>query len=158
VDENNVRDFGGVRVDTTDWPIVMLDFPARHERDSLVAMLTHLEQLLRYGRKTGDRSFVITDLSRIRQIPGADQRRYSADWMQRNIELHKTATVGAANVAPSAILRGMVTAVFWLRPPPTPTAVVASREEAIQRGLEALHAAGIRLPARLRDSFNRRTG
>jgi hypothetical protein len=147
----NVREFGGIRVDTTDWPIVLIDFPAKHERSSLVAMLAHLETLLREGEQEGDRSFVITDLSRIRSIPGADQRRYSAEWMQRTLELQKAATVGAANVAPSAVLRGIVTAVFWIRPPATPTAVVASREEAIARGVETLEAAGVKLPPRLRE-------
>ena len=70
-----------------------------------------------------------------------------------------TASVGGAQVTPSSILRGLVTAIFWLKPPPTPALFVATREEAIVRGIEMLTAAGAPLSPHvleLRDETRRR--
>jgi hypothetical protein len=54
-------------------------------------------------------------------------------------------------VTPSAILRGLITAVFWFQPPVAPYFAVATRHEAMRKGVEMLRAASAPLPPRLAD-------
>lgn len=147
-----VREFGGIRIATTDWPILFMDMPPQRVADSsLLETLAYLEELMRAAEKAGDRSFQITDLTRIKELPPASQRQHVGDWMQRTQKLQKTATVGGANVTPGAILRGIITAINWFQSAPMPTAFVATRREAVQIGVKALDAAKVPLGLELRE-------
>ena len=154
------QDFEGIRVTTDDWPIVVIEFPEERVSDAaLHAMFRHLEELLREAEKAEEKIFTITDLTRMHHIAPASQRRYAGEWIQHTAMLARTASVGGAQVTPSGILRGLVTAVFWVKPPPTPSVSTATREEAIERGIELLLAANVRVPPRvlaLRDARRRR--
>jgi hypothetical protein len=57
--------------------------------------------------------------------------------------------VGGATVTPSPILRGIITAVYWLQPSPSPTFPVATRHEAMLKGIEMLEAGSVLLSPRL---------
>jgi hypothetical protein len=141
-----VREFDGIQVDTRDWPVLVLAFPGKPFADAqLTGALAYVESLLHYEGK----SFQITDASLIRQFPPATQRKYAAEWAARNDLLFRQASVGGANVAPSALMRGIFTAVHWFQPPPTPTVFVATREQAMAHAVHALEAAGVPLPASL---------
>jgi hypothetical protein len=59
------------------------------------------------------------------------------------------ATVGGATVTPSSILRGIITAVFWIHPPKRTMYAVATRQEAILKGVQVLRSEGVALPAQL---------
>jgi hypothetical protein len=83
----------------------------------------------------------------MREITPASQRRFTADWLQRTATLQRTGSVGAAHVTPSAILRGLITAVFWFQKPPTETVFVATRDEAVRRGIEFFEKAGLPPPS-----------
>ena len=144
------RAFEGIRVTCDDWPIVVIDFPEERVSDAaLQGMFRHLEELMREAEAAQEKIFTITDLTRMRFIAPASQRKYSGEWIQRTRMLARTATVGGAQVTPSAILRGLVTAVFWFNPPPTPAISTATRAEAIAHGIELLTAAKVRVPARV---------
>jgi hypothetical protein len=58
--------------------------------------------------------------------------------------------VGGATVTPSPILRGIITAVYWVQPPTKPMFALATRREAMLKGLEMLEAENLPVPARLR--------
>ncbi|HEY8086186.1 MAG TPA: hypothetical protein VIF09_00020 [Polyangiaceae bacterium] len=154
------QDFEGLRVSSEDWPIVLIEFPEDRVNDAaLHAMFHHVEELMREAEATREKLFVITDLTRMSHLAPASQRKYSGEWIQRTGMLARTATVGGAQVTPSSILRGLVTAIFWLKPPPTPAIFVATREEAIARGIEMLTAAQAPLSPRvleLREATRRR--
>jgi hypothetical protein len=79
----------------------------------------------------------------------ASQRRIAADWVKRNDPVAKVATVGGATVTPSPILRGIMTAVFWLQPSSRPMHLVATRPEGMLKGIQLLEEEGVRLPPRL---------
>jgi hypothetical protein len=145
------RDWGGLRLDTFDWPIVLLDFPEhRLEEGALASALTQVEHLLREGEASGEKSFQITDMTRIQTMPGAPERKYAGEWMKRTAPLQLRASVGAANVTPSTIVRGIVTAVHWFQPPPTPTVFVATRREAMIAAMKRLEEAHIVVPSSVR--------
>jgi hypothetical protein len=147
----DTREFEGVRVDTSDWPIVLVDFPAEKMADAtLHAVLDCLEAIMRDAERANEKIFVINDLTHIRLVPPASQRKFTGEWIERTASLSKATSVGAAQVTPSAILRGIITAVFWFHPSPSPSFFVATREEAFARAVHSLREAGAELPARLR--------
>jgi hypothetical protein len=154
------REFEGIRVSSDDWPIVLTEFPEERVSDAaLHALFRHIEELMREAEATGEKLFIITDLTRMHHVAPASQRKYAGEWIQRTAMLARTASVGGAQVTPSSILRGLVTAIFWLKPPPTPAIFVATRGEAIARGIEMLLAANVRLSPRLlelRDAARKR--
>lgn len=141
-----LREFGGIEVDTRSWPILLVAFPSRPFSDAcLASALTCVEGLL----EPEGLSFQITDASLFREMPPAIQRKYAVEWAKRNDLLFRARSVGGANVAPSALVRGIFTAVHWFKPPPTPTVFVATREEAMTHAVRALDAAGVSLPGSL---------
>jgi hypothetical protein len=144
------RDFGGIRMTVIDWPIILTEFPERRVTDaSLHAALAQLEAMLSEAARTRQRLFFITDLTVMREITPASQRQYTGDWTKRVAGLSRVASVGGATVTPSPILRGIITAVFWIHPPPTPVFSVSTRHEAMLKGIELLKAADVLLPPRL---------
>jgi hypothetical protein len=142
-----LRTFGGIRTESSDWPIVVTTFPESRVSDAdLQGMLNHLAELMRDADSRRERIFLITDITQMRQLTPASQRKLTAEWMKQTFALGKTASVGAAHVTPSALLRGIITAVSWIQPPPNPSVCVATLEEAITRGIAALTAAGQIVP------------
>jgi hypothetical protein len=71
--------------------------------------------------------------------------------MRRTVPLQRAASLGGANVTPSTVLRGLITAINWFQPPPMPTLYVATRREALAAAIDALNAAGTHIPHTLRD-------
>jgi hypothetical protein len=147
----DTREFDGVRVETVDWPIVLVDFPVGRLADAtLHAVLDALETVMREAEHAKEKIFIINDLTHIRSLPPASQRKLTGEWIERTANLSRVVSVGAAQVTPSAILRGIITAVFWFHPSPSPSVFVATREEAMSRGIRMLEEAGVDLPSRLR--------
>ncbi len=144
------REFGGILVSLADWPIVLTEFPEKRVADeALHAVLDHLEALLNEAARIRQKLFFITDLTLMREITPASQRQYTGDWTRKVSGLSKAASVGSSTVTPSPILRGIITAVFWIQPPPTPTSSVSTRHEAMLNGIAMLKAADALLPPRL---------
>ena len=144
------RDFGGVRVDTGDWPIIVMEFPQHRFPDAdFEAALGQIEQIMQECQTTGHKCAQITDLTRMEQIAPASQRRYAGEWAKRNNDLIVAVSVGGATVTPSAILRGLVTAVHWFHRPPTPNAFLATRPGGLLYVIELLEQAKVVLPPRV---------
>jgi hypothetical protein len=143
-------EFGSIRVATVDWPIVLTEFPETRVPDAaLHACLDHLESLMTEATKTREKLFMLTDITRMREVTPASQRHYTGEWMKRNLSLGRVSTVGGATVTPSSILRGILTAVYWIQPPARPMYATATRHEAMLKGIEMLEAERIPLPPRL---------
>ena len=152
------RDFGGVRVDTSDWPIILMEFPEYRFPDAdFEAALGHIEQIMQECHGTGHKCAQITDLTRMQQIAPASQRKYAGDWAKRNNDLIVAVSVGGATVTPSAILRGLVTAVHWFHRPPTPNAFLATRPDGLRYVIELLEGGKVVLPPRVRELRDRLT-
>ena len=147
--EGAVRHFEGISIDTTQWPLILWDSPPRRVSDRAFAdAMTYVGELSR-TTPPGERSFMLTDLSRLVEAAPASQRKYAADFMSEHRDLIRRVSAGAGIVAKSAVVRGGITAVFWIRPPPVETRVVATREEGILCGIEMIEKAGTPLPPHL---------
>jgi hypothetical protein len=145
------RDFGLVRVDTSDWPVLLLEFPEHRVEDvEFRDAMTHIEHTLLEAKSLGLKSFQVTDLTRMREIAPASQRKHAADWMKRTLPIQRAASVGGANVTPSTILRGLITAIYWFQPPPMPTTFVSTRKEAMLMAVRALEEARLPVPLAVR--------
>jgi hypothetical protein len=140
------REFCGIRVETTHWPIVLVEFPEKRVPDAeFHQALAFIEQLMRACVTDREKSYQITDITRIREIPPATQRRYAADFLKRNSNLALAASFGTANVTPSSILRGVMTAVFWISRPPTPVTFFETRDQAFLHACDVLEQGGAQL-------------
>jgi hypothetical protein len=154
-----VLDYGGIRLVTVDWPIMLMEMTEhRASDDDLRAALARFEEIMREAYKSREKFSLVTDLSRLRHLPPPSQRKIAADWVNSTSELQKITNLGGANVTPSAIIRGIITAIYWLARPATPAAFVATREEAMQQAIRWLEDAGALLPPSvlvLRDKLQR---
>jgi hypothetical protein len=149
--EGRVRFFEGISIDCTRWPLILWESPSvRVSDESSGAALGWLEELWR-TTPAGTKSFTLLDLSRMQEIAPATQRKYAAEFMDRNRNLQRRASVGGAIVATSALVRGAITAVFWLRSPAVETRVVPTREAGLDYGFHRLATSSAALSLRLRD-------
>lgn len=159
--ERGVHEFGGIHIDSRLWPLILWEQPEHRTADGVTTeAFAHLESLLKQT-SPGERLFLFTDLSRVKEAPPASQRKLSADFIERNEALQRRASVGGCVVVASAIMRGVLTAIFWMRPPPTPMKIVGTREEGILYGLDLLEADRAPLPEHLqpvREQLRRTSG
>jgi hypothetical protein len=145
-----VRDFGGLRIDTTDWPILLMEFPHHRLSDAdFHEGLSYVEQIWSECNRLGLKSFQVVDLTYMRQMAPASQRRYAGEWVKRTEALTKLVSLGGACVTPSSILRGIVTAIMWIYKPPNPTEFFPTRSEGCLHAIDQLERAGVPLPPRV---------
>jgi hypothetical protein len=152
-----VRHFGTIRVDTMNWPILLMDAGAYAATDAeLEGALDYVTQVYRACLAAGEKCAHITDISRATNIPPATQRRMAGEWVKQNRELMRVACAGGGAVTPSAIIRGIVTAIYWIQTPPTPQVIVATLDEAMVASIKHLEDARVPLPPdvkKLRDEI-----
>jgi hypothetical protein len=114
---NHVRDDG----------TVVTVVPPRELTDDIVAaILRFLEGRLGQGSAYA----IVFDLSGS-GTPNALQRQLLATHMRTNKGSIERWVRGVAMVAPSPLVRGVLTAIFWLEAPPVPHQVFATAKEAI---------------------------
>ncbi len=77
-----------------------------------------------------ERYVLVFDLS-VTGIPNATQRAKLANHVKKQADAIRRNVVALAIVAPSPLVRGIVTALFWVAAPPTPHEIFASQAEAI---------------------------
>ena len=65
------------------------------------------------------------------QIPEVELVRQQAAWIRANREAVRRVNRGFALIAPSAVIRGMVRAVFHIQPLPVPYAIFAELDEGL---------------------------
>jgi hypothetical protein len=146
-----VRDFSGIRVDTTDWPILLMVMPGHRVRDEDVrSALAYIEELMLECKKCREKCVQVTDASGMTTLPPASQRKITGEWIKATIQLQREVSLGGANVTPSAIIRGMITAIHWFHKPETPVVFVATRAAGVLQALRWFEEAKVPLPPRLR--------
>jgi hypothetical protein len=144
------REFAGILVDTTLWPVLLCEFPEKRVPDpEFREALSYIEQLMRDAVASREKCYQVTDITRVREIAPATQRKYAAEFIKRNASLSVAATLGTGSVTPSSILRGIMTAVYWISPSPTPATFFATRDEAYLHAVKVLEGIGALLPPKL---------
>lgn len=77
------------------------------------------------------------------------QRKLYADWMTANDEVLTAVLAGAAFVMPSALVRGALTAIFWVAPLKSPHSVHARLDQALEWAVERAKRAELPMSERL---------
>jgi hypothetical protein len=147
-----VRDFGGIRIETTEWPIILMVMPVHRSTDSdVMSAVMHLEQIMLECKKDKEKCVQVTDASAMTTLPTASQRKITGEWLKRTVPLQREVSLGGANVTPSAIIRGIITAIHWFHKPETPVVFVATRDEAMLQAIRWLEEGRVLLSPRLRE-------
>lgn len=76
------------------------------------------------------------------------QRKMQADWINQYSNLLAKWSLGTAFVIDSPLVRGALTAIFWLQRLPMEYVVVGTRAEAERWAAERLRSVGLELPPR----------
>jgi hypothetical protein len=112
-------------IDRKHLPMLQLRYVGDYSDAELSDFLSGLDALLKQpGRKV-----CVFDLTKA-AAGTARQRQLQAAWIAKNEQALTRDFAAAAIVTDSAIIRGTVTAIFWIRPLPFPTNVVATFEAA----------------------------
>jgi hypothetical protein len=144
-----VREFEGIRIDTRDWPLLVMEMPEGSVSDEAVhGALAHLEWIMA-RTPAGTRFFQVTDLSRMSLFAPASQRRYAGEWSRRTAELAVRTRLGAVAVAPSPMLRAILSAVAWSKGVKASSRVTLTRADGVLQGIRALEIAHPPLPPHL---------
>jgi hypothetical protein len=130
-----------IHVDDTRHPLVVVRFVGDIADHELTSYLAEMESRVLARRQT---SATVMDATLVRSVT-ARQRRMQAEWMEKHEEALARVSVGSAFVITSAMVRGALTAILWLKPMPTPHVVVSTVAEAEawcraklrERGVEA---------------------
>jgi butyrate kinase len=114
-----------LHVECQQLPLVRLSYEGAYSDDELHQFLLRVAAMLQLpGRKAA-----IIDLTKA--TPGtAKQRQMQGDWIKAHEEVVAREFVAAVIISDSAVIRGTVTAVFWIRPLPLPTEIVSTLEDA----------------------------
>jgi hypothetical protein len=108
-------------IDRESLPLLRLRYVGDYRDAELTEFLRKLEAVLELpGRKA-----CLIDLSDA-TAGSATQRQMQASWISKHEKTLERDFAAAAIVTDSAIIRGTVTAVFWIRPLPFPTKVSAT--------------------------------
>lgn len=94
------------------------------------ALMTALDVSARMIDERGGRYSLVLD-NRLARHMSATQRKVIADDMAKHAERTKRLCLGTAFVFDSALMRGILTAVFWLRQPEVETRVFGDFDEAM---------------------------
>ena len=145
----SVREFEGIRLDARDWPLLVMEMPEGSVSDDAVhGALAHLEQIMT-KTPAGTRFFQVTDLSRMTRFAPASQRRYAGEWSRRTAELAVRTRLGAVAVAPSPMLRAILSAVAWSKGAKASSRVTLTRADGDLQGIRALEIAHPPVPPHL---------
>lgn len=115
------------------WPIAVCRAYGESTDDDLRAYTGRLSELLAREQ----RHVLIVDASGAKTLKGT-HRQMVAEWNKANAEKLAKYRVGLVLVTRSAVLRGMITAVYWVFTPPFPYKAVDSIDSAFVWARERL--------------------
>lgn len=139
--KTGIQKIGGIAVDTSFFPLVVIEMPKHPLTDAEVdGMIAALTAILRRREK----HLVLIDGLDIELGINPKQRKSFTDFAS-NAEMRELSRFKLADVLllSSAILRGAMTAVFWIAPPVSPTKPFATIDEALPFVRERLQAGGL---------------
>ena len=99
-------------------------------------------------RSQGRRTVTILDLTAAAPLT-ARQRAMQIEWSRQTDALFREVSLGIVFVVASAVVRGILTALFWIRRVPVPHAIVQDLDEAVSWAIARCRETGEAVPARL---------
>jgi len=129
-----------VSVDDTRWPILVVTQLVEQLTDAeRVESLEVSSAVLKH--RGGDRYAMVLDNRKAGPLP-ATQRKLIAEHMERYAARARSRCVCTAFVSDSTLMRGVLTAIMWLRKPEVETQIFGELEEAIRWARAKLQSAG----------------
>ena len=114
-----------VHFETESDPIIWVQFAGPvSEREFDI----YLETMTRYVSREAPSLFLYDALKS--EVPTATQRQKQAAWLERYEGALRRNSKGTAFVIGNPLIRGALTAIFWIRPTPVPYIVASTRAEA----------------------------
>lgn len=111
--------------------------------DELEELFNELTKLL---DKRPGKHVTLTDTTAMRTMPDAKVRRYVADRQGAHNEKYAARALGAVIIVDSALVRGALTAINWIRPLAERQEYVATKLEGMQVCVRWLEADGLPVP------------
>lgn len=134
--------FDPIRVQVQTKPITVEQFHVRLQGQS---------ELVQRRLGDGEKGFLVIDASESTR-PQPEIRKLQAQWLSDNHEALQQTLVGMAFVIKERVVRGALTAIFWMTKNPVPYTVHATLEEALAHAAQACRRAGVELPPGLDDA------
>jgi hypothetical protein len=131
---------GHPRILDEDWPVVVVEWP---ERANAAGIKLHFDEMVALLAQRPGPFAVVVDATKARGLD-ADLRARTAKGIEQLTQASKGRIKGIAYVVPSALMRGIITAIHWLVRAPAPTATFALRGEALRWVRERLAASAAR--------------
>jgi hypothetical protein len=138
----------GARLYVALWPIAIIDI-GDAERATYEALFAKVDELV-IARKQP--YVMVTDTRRVKSIPGADVRKFMADWMKKNSVGHTS--LGSVTIVRSALVKGALTALYWLFQPPNPQGVAGDWSEAHRWSVEHFDTAHVPIRPSVREAID----
>ena len=100
-----------------------------------------------------DEPFVMLNLGRGVAIMTSSQRARLGTWMKANVEQSRRLCLGSSMLIASKPARGVITALYWLQPPPYPYSIVDTAGTAAKAILQHATQAKLAVPAVYTESW-----
>ena len=130
---------GGVVVNTEAFPFVRVVVETGFHDDDFEPMFLVFEALI----ERAERYALLIDAMGVQRWPGAKARARLGDWQSAHRSQLEQLNVCSAVAVPSALVRGALTAINWVAPPPAPQRACATVLEGVDYCLDGLERAGI---------------
>jgi hypothetical protein len=109
------------------------------------------------ARDRGRKLAILYDLTQASPL-SPQQRRMQAEWIRQFEQLGRAVTLGVAFVTASAIIRGVLTAIFWVRPPYSPHHVCTELDDGLDWLFSHCEQGGVRIDSVMRSEVRRCLG
>jgi len=138
---------GGFLLDTSRWPLVVVEAPKRPVTDEEIDAFVAAQHAM---LARGQRYVEIADTRDVHMMPPSQRKKF-ADFLRETDPVATQMCAGLAIVVRSPLMRGGMTAIFWIFQPSYPIKPVASIAEAGEFLIGAAQTANLDLSAAARD-------
>jgi hypothetical protein len=126
-----------IRIDDSYLPVLIMELCEDHGPD-VEWMLARFEHNFTLGKRYA----MVCDALKVTRPLDANGRREIGKWLLVNRKHLERYCVGSAIAFPSALVRGAMTALYWIAPSPMPMYYPATYEEAARWCVQRLEVAG----------------
>ena len=130
-----------IAIDERGWPLVVIAFRGPVTDAEFDGYLSGQSARLRRREKLA----VVIDAIQAGETP-AKQRKKQAEWQREHHDELEHYMAGMAFAIASPMIRGILTAIFWMQPLPCPHHVSPTFDGAVSWARGQLHRAGVELP------------
>ncbi len=123
-----------IKLDTSQWPVTVVTPEGLVSTEELNTFFAAYADMLKRKR---DVYALIVDLRRASDMPAA-QRKVLTDFMKKQEAVAGMRCAGTALVFESALMRAVLTAIFWVKNPPQEVRVFGNVHEAMEWAPQAL--------------------